>query len=60
MEIQALRFHYSKCLQQSWNKWREVRQLTGGEKFKSFLFYSDGLYPYGYTLKEIILNTDHS
>ncbi|XP_065594981.1 protein SFI1 homolog [Cyrtonyx montezumae] len=22
-EMQALRFHYSKCLQQSWNKWRK-------------------------------------
>lgn len=45
--MQASRFHYSKCLQQTWNKWREVRELTDREEIESFLLYSDCLYPYG-------------
>lgn len=45
--MQALRFQYLKCLQQSWNKWKEVRELTDGEELESFLLCSDCLYPYG-------------
>lgn len=45
--MQALRFHYSKCLQQTWNKWKEVRELTDGEELESYLFRTDCFYPYG-------------
>lgn len=35
--MQALRFHNLKCLQQSWDKWREVRELIDEEELEPFL-----------------------
>lgn len=32
--MQALRFRYSMCLQQTWNKWREVSELTDGKELE--------------------------
>lgn len=36
--MQALRFQYSKCLQQTWNKWKEVRELTDGKSLNPFCY----------------------
>lgn len=45
--MQALKFQYSMCLQQTWNKWREVSELTDGKELELFLLCSDCWYPDG-------------